>query len=243
MKVAIHQPHFFPWLGYFDKMAKVNKFILLDEVQFEKGSQMIRNRVISNDGTIKYISISADTKGFLERKYRDIEVKNLDQWRTKHISALSNYYRKADYVDEIMSLLVDFYQQNFRTLNEWTCDSIRLVREILGVSTPMVFQSEIDYNRNSKKSELVLSLCEAVGADFYISGKGGSIGYLNAEEFLKHGVGIEYQSFEHPVYHQCNSPSFISGVSVLDLLFNCGIEKSKSIFWDNVDNSLCEGKG
>ena len=143
MKVAIHQPHFFPWIGYFDKMAKADAFVLLDEVQFEKGSQMYRNAVLSNDGTKKYITISADTKGFLGKKYRDIEVKDLDKWRTKHIDTISNYYRKAPYVNEILEMLCSFYQQDFKTLNEWTCSSINFVRDIIGITTPILLQSEI----------------------------------------------------------------------------------------------------
>ena len=71
MMVAIHQPHYFPWLGYLAKMASVDKFILMDTVQLEKCSYMIRNRVIDLDGNIKYLTISAEKHGFLEKEICD----------------------------------------------------------------------------------------------------------------------------------------------------------------------------
>ena len=142
MRVAIHQPHYFPWLGYFDKMAKCDKFVLLDEVQFEKNSQMIRNRVLC-DGNIKYITISANTKGFLNKPYSEILIKDKDVWSKNQLNALRNYYRKSAYFEEIYSMMEEFLNNDYQTLCEWTVNSILLVKNMLEIHTDIILQSNI----------------------------------------------------------------------------------------------------
>lgn len=237
MNTAIHQPHYFPWIGYFDKMAKADAFVLLDQVQFEKGSQMIRNRVLDPNGEIKFLTISGETKDFLNREYRELTTKDIPQWTARQMNALKSYYRKAPGAKEIFPLLDEFFQQDHSTICGWTCASIELVRTLLDIKTPLIFQSAIDYDRRSRKSDLVYAICNALGADTYFSGRGGSMTYLNREKFAENGVKIVFQDFTHPVYHQCNSEEFVPGISALDLLFNCGIEESRRIFWDNVHST------
>lgn len=237
MKIAIHQPHYFPWIGYFDKIAKVDKFVLLDQVQFEKGSQMIRNRVLSDTGVIKYITISADTKNFLEKEYRDILIKDSNEWKERQKNALKNYYRKAAFFNEVMALLELFWNNDYLTVCEWTCESIKIICKVLDIHTELVYQSHISYEKDNRRSDLVLSICKSMEAEYYFSGRGGSMEYLNIENFKTNGIKIIFQNFQHPVYEQCGSQGFVPGISVIDMLFNCGIKETKRLFWNNVKNS------
>lgn len=234
MRIAIHQPHYFPWVGYFDKMAKADAFVLLDEVQFEKGSAMIRNRVLDQKGEIKYITISADTSDFLNKKYSEHLVKDAQKCFDKQMNMLQNYYHRAAYKKEIMPLLEEFFARDYATVCQWTCGSIELIRQLLDIHTPLIYQSAIDYDRERKRSDLVYAICEALGADVYLSGRGASMRYLKRDEFRGNGIDIAFQDFEHPVYKQLNGNDFVPGVSILDMLFNCGIEETKRIFWENV---------
>lgn len=234
MKAAIHQPHYFPWIGYFDKMAKADSFVILDQVQFEKGSQMVRNRVLDGNGEIKYITISGETKDFLNREYRELLTKDVESWTSRQMNALQSYYRRAACRKEIFPLLEELFQQGYPTICQWTCASMELVRELLDIRTPLIYQSTIDYDRDNKRSDLVYAICNAIGADTYFSGRGASMAYLGREKFAKNNVKIVFQDFQHPVYPQCNAKEFTPGISVLDMLFNCGIEESRRIFWENV---------
>ncbi|MEY8261605.1 WbqC family protein [Oscillospiraceae bacterium 50-60] len=234
MRAAIHQPHYFPWTGYFDKMAKADVFVLLDQVQLEKNSLMLKNRVLDKSGEIKYITISGETKGFLDREYRHLLTKDVKVWTTRQLNALRDYYRKAKYSGEIFPLFEDFLKRDDPTICQWTCASIEWVRELLDIKTPLIYQSELDYDRQSKRSDLVYAICRAVGADTYFSGRGASMEYLDQKKFAENGVEIVYQDFQHPVYPQCSSEEFVPGVSVLDMLFNCGVDMSRHIFWENV---------
>lgn len=237
MKTAIHQPHYFPWLGYFDIMAKADIFILMDEVQMERRSYMIRNRVLDTKGEIKYITISADTQGFLEKQYREIPVKDTDVWTARQKSVLKEYYRWAKHRDEILPVVNAFLENRYETVCQWTCASIQLIAGLLEIKTPLVYQSALDYDRESKKSDLVLALCKAVGADISFTGRGGSMEYLDREAFAANGVTPCFQDFKHPVYPQCSGGEFVPGISVLDMLFNCGVEESRRIFWETVKSA------
>lgn len=237
MKAAIHQPQYFPWLGYFDKMAKADEFILLDEVQLEKNSLMLKNRVLDKTGGKKYITISADTKGYLDKQYRQILTKDVESWTSRQMNALRDYYRKAAHGMEIFPLLEEFFRHDFPTVCEWTCSSIEWMRNLLDISTPLICQSSLDYDRERRRSDLVYAICKSVGADVYFSGRGASIEYLDREKFAENGIKIVFQDFQHPVYPQCNSAEFTPGISALDMLFNCGVEETRRIFWENVNST------
>lgn len=237
MRVAIQQPHYFPWLGYFDKMAKVDQFVLMDTVQLEKRSQMTRNRVLAPNGEIRYISISANQSGHREKEYREIPLSKDTDWRGKNLSILQEYYRKAPFYQEIMTHMEQYFANDFQMLCQCTIASICLVKDFLQIPSRLVLQSELAYDTEQKKSDLILELCLASGANTYVAGRGASVEYLDREKFVKNNINIVFQDFQHPVYPQCNSAEFVPGISVLDMLFNCGIEETRRIFWENVNKS------
>ncbi len=218
-------------------MAKADVFVLLDEVQLEKNSLMLKNRVIATNGETKFLTISADTKNYLAREYRDIQIKDAAIWKERQLNAVANYYRKAAGYRELLPLFGEFLEQDFDTVCQWTCASIAFVRRALDIKTPLIYQSAVDYDRNMKRSDLVYGICKALGADTYFSGRGASVAYLEREKFAENGVQIVFQDFTHPVYPQINTREFVPGVSVLDMLFNCGIEESRRIFWETVNSS------
>lgn len=237
MYASIHQPHYFPWVGYFDKMAKADVFVLLDQVQFGKGSQMIRNRVLDTNGEVKFLTISGETKDFLNREYRELATKDIPLWTARQVNALSSYYRKTPGAKELFPILKAFFQREYPTICQWTCGSIELIRELLDIRTPLLYQSDISYDHSCKRSDLVYAICKAIGANTYFSGRGASVEYLDREKFAENGVKIVFQDFTHPVYPQCNSKEFIPGISILDMLFNCGVEETRRIFWENVHST------
>lgn len=235
MMVAIHQPHYFPWLGYLVKMASVDKFILMDSVQLEKSSYMIRNRIIDMRGNIKYLTISAEKHGFLEKEYREIKIKDFEIYTKRQKNLLADAYRNCDYFDEIWSKIAPIFEEKHEKLCDVTIQSINILKDIFNINTPIILQSEIKTCKGLKKSRLVLELCKAVGADTYYAGQGGSTQYLDVDECEREGVHVVFPKFVHPVYEQIGTHSFMAGLSSLDMLFNLGIEKSKKIFWAYVE--------
>ncbi len=235
MMVAIHQPHYFPWLGYLAKMASVDRFILMDTVQLEKGSYMIRNRIADANGDIKYLTISAEKHGFLDKEYREIKTKEFAAYTGRQKNMILHAYKDCVHFDEVWDAITPIFTEEHGLLCEVTVHSIQILRRIFGIDTPIVMQSSLEVDSGLKKEKLVLELCKAAGASMYLSGRGASMQYLDVEEYDREGVHVVFQDFRHPVYEQTGSHPFIAGLSALDLLFNQGIEKSKELFWDSVD--------
>jgi hypothetical protein len=234
MIVAIHQPHYLPWLGYFDKMAKADKFIVLDDVQLTDRSPMRRNKFIDRSGKEVLLSVDLYKKNYLEKKTRDIHLNYEGKWNEKHEHSLFFNYNKHPHFNEIWPFIEKVFHRPYDYLLDMEMDIITIMRSFLDIHTPIVMQSELPYDIEAKKSDLMLSLCKCAGATVYLSGK-GAMSYMNDNTFTNAGIQVLYQEFTYPEYEQMNSPGmFISNLSVLDLLFNCGIDKSRKLFRNNI---------
>lgn len=233
MKVAIHQPHYFPWMGYFDKMAKVDKFIIMDDVQLVDCSPMVRNKFLDNQGKELLLSLSIEKKGYLEKVTRDIKLSKWNIIRKKQEKSIYFNYKKCEFFDEIWVKIKEVFENDYTYLIDLQMDIINIIRDILNIKTEIIYQSDLEYDKNLKNSDLVLELCLAIKANTYLSGNGGKK-YMNLNDYEARNVKVVFQNFDYPIYSQQNSKEFISKLSILDLLFNCGIEKSREIFWNNV---------
>lgn len=229
MRIAIHQPHFFPWTGYLDKMVKVDAFVILDEVQLENSSRMFRNQFLAKNGEAKWQGIPYDKHGFMDKRFCDISVNRAIDWKRKQRNFFQENYRKAKGFDEAMSMLERLWEKDYGTVCEYAMESIRIMREQFEIDTPLLFQSDIDYDRDAKKNDLVLSLCEATNTTVYLSGAGARK-YMDTDSFERKGIEVRFQRYEQPTYNQRGSTEFVSGLSALDMLFNCGIDESKALF-------------
>lgn len=234
MKVAIHQPHYFPWMGYFDKMAKVDKFIIIDDVQLEDSSVMVRNKFLENTGVEKLLSLNVDKKGYLEKKCREINLKDWQKVRKKHSKFLYYNYKNAPYFNEIWEKISCIFEKNYELLIELQMDIIMIFIELLNIKTEIVFQSSLKYDIETKKNDLVLELCQKIEADIYLSGNGAKK-YMDDSTFLKNNIKVIYQKFTYPKYKQFSSLEFIPNLSILDMFFNLGIIESNKVFWKNVE--------
>ena len=219
MLVAIHQPEHLPWLGFFEKMLRADLFVLLDDVQFSKGDFQNRNRVKGASGA-QWLTVPVVHK--FPQKLNEVLVAD-DGWRAKHWKTLRSCYARAAHFDEFAPLFEDFYGREWARLAELNVAGIELIARVLGVERKWVLASDIA--AHGQKSELVLNICQAVGARAYYSGRVGST-YLDRESFQRAGIEIVTQDFKHPVYKQLfmNESSFVPNLSAVDLLFNCGAQ-------------------
>jgi hypothetical protein len=220
MIVAIHQPHYLPWLGYLHRMAQVDLFIVLDHVQFERRNHQNRSQ-IRLEGEARWLSVPVAQRSQKERIV-DKLVDNEDPrpWGTIHFSTLRHAYREAEHFKTYGAALREILEARWERLAELDRATLDFMRDAFEIRTPLVRSAEL--GAEGAKSDLILNLCRAVGADRLLAGFGGSRRYLDAEAFAREGVHIEWHQFAHPTYRQCGPQPFIPGLAAIDLLFNCG---------------------
>ena len=220
MIVAIHQPHYLPWLGYLHRMAQVDLFIVLDHVQFERRNHQNRSQ-IRLDGQARWLSVPVAQRSQNERII-DKLVDNADPrpWGPIHFATLRHAYREAEHFKPYAAGLRALLEARWERLVDLDRATLELMRDAFEIRTPLVRSSELA--AEGTKSDLILNLCREVGADRLLAGFGGSRRYLDAESFARQGVRVEWHQFTHPEYRQCGPQPFIPGLAALDLLFNCG---------------------
>jgi hypothetical protein len=221
MIVAIHQPHFLPWLGYLHRMAQADLFVLLDHVQFERRNYQNRTLIRMNDEA-RWLTVPVVQRSQKERIV-DKEIDNrLDgaKWAPNHFTTLRHAYREAGFFSTYAAAFRRLFETRWERLVDLNHAGLELLREAFGIRTPLARSSELAVE--GTRGELILNLSRAVGADTLIAGIGGSRGYLDLEAFARAGVRVVRHDWLHPEYPQCGAAPFIGGLSAIDMLFNCG---------------------
>ena len=220
MKIAIAQPTYLPWIGYFDLLDQVDQFVLLDSEQFEKQSWQQRNRIKTPTG-LQWLTIPVVFRGRLGQRIADVEIREPDFWHD-HVRAIELNYRRApfftDYFEPLSNLLRSQADQG--ALSGLTTEMIRWFAQTLGITTPQILSSKM--GAQGKRTELLADICVSLGAKAYLSPL-GSAEYLLGERALlsARGVDLTFQNYEHPTYRQL-FPPFQPYAGVIDLLFNEG---------------------
>jgi hypothetical protein len=218
--VAIHQPNYVPWPGYFHKLAGADVFVHLDAVQFPRGQSFAaRNRVKTPNGPA-YLTIPVtgpkDAEGtftYLEAEFAD------DRWRGKHLKTVEQSYTRAPHFDEVFPLYAREVEERERFV-ELTIGLVDAFADYLGIETRRVRLSEL-LPSFGHKTQLIVDVCGALGADRYLSGSGGGRDYTDEATLAAHGIELAYDEYVYPEHPQLWG-DFEPNLSVLDLLFNCG---------------------
>ena len=222
MLVAIHQPHYLPWLGYLHRMAQADLFVVLDHVQFERGNYQNRTRIRINsgvNGTAHWITVPVQQHSQKER-ILEKRIENRLDWAHAHFETLRRAYGGAGYFGAYGAELQKIYAAQWERLVDLNAVLLEVLRDAFAIRTPLVSSSALDVA--GAKSELVLNICKAVGASALLVGLGGSRGYLDRAAFEHAGIELRFQEFTHPEYRQRGAQPFIAGLSAVDLLFNHG---------------------
>lgn len=217
MIVAIHQPAYLPWLGYFDRIRQADLFIYLDTVQFQKGSFQNRNKVLTRNGPI-WLTVPVITSGKLfTTALKDLETDARQSWQAKHLATLQQAYRSAPWYAERSPRIEAFYREPMPRLSDLCWQMLQVFVQELGITTRLVKASELP-PVEGHKSDLVLGLCRATGATQYLSGSLGRH-YLDESSFADAGIAVRYQDYVPRPYRQLADP-FVPGMGVVDVLYN-----------------------
>ncbi|MCK9561698.1 MAG: WbqC family protein [Bacteroidales bacterium] len=225
MKVAIHQPNFLPWLGYFNKIKEADVFVILDNVQIPRGKSIVnRNTIKSAQGKTEIVLPISHPKGNKRLStYYDVFISE-NKSKQKILKTIQYNYSKSPYFNEIFSEISRIFDyDSFCLLN---IAFIKFLVFKLGITTDILLLSEMNIN-DKKNNELIIEICKKTNSSLYLSGLGAKK-YNDESLFNENGILLEYQNFQHPIYSQLHG-EFISHLSIIDALFNAGFEGVKKL--------------
>lgn len=216
---AIHQPNFFPWLGYFYKIAKSDVFVILDTVDIEVGTaDAITNRTrIKTSSGVQWITVPI--KKGESKLIKDIAIDNTRKWRETMLKTIFFQYKKSQNFDCFYPVVVDLLNYTTDSLSEYNVHIIESMSRYMGLETKIVLASEMS-NLSDDRNMRLIDICRQNGCDTYLSGNGGRK-YHDEQLFADNGVVVKYTDFVHPEYMQLHG-DFVKGLSAMDYCFNDG---------------------
>lgn len=217
MNVAIMQPYFFPYIGYFSLIQSCDKFIIFDTPQFMRKGWIERNRILKLSGGSSYIKVPL-VKSPLNTSIVDMEINNDIDWKNKIFAQLEIYKKISPYYTQTLSLVNQCLEGEYTKISKLNENIIRKISAYLGITTDITVyseQSDIINNVNSP-DEWALEICKKIGADTYINAPGGK-SFFDKQKYIDAGINLLFINPELKEYKQ-GVNSFEPGLSIIDIL-------------------------
>lgn len=239
MKLAILQPGYLPWLGYFDQMNKVDIFVHATDLQYTRQDWRNRNRIKTRQGWA-WLTVPVVSKGQYHAPIDEVRINNHISWTKKHLNIIRENYRQAPYYSQYISFFETVYARTWELLLDLDLHLIDFFRDALGISTRVVDIADLKLGKIDRNSRLI-RVCQEFGASTYLSGAAAKQ-YIQPERFEQAGISLEFQEYQHPIYPQLHG-DFMPYMSIIDLIFNCG-DESPSILTGSLRESCtsCSSK-
>ena len=218
ISVAIMQPTYLPWIGYFALLDRVDVFVFLDSVQFARRSWQQRNRIKTAQGQLM-LTVPVLKKGRYDQKVAEARIDQSSKFAVKHIRSIEASYASAPYFDRDAPQLFAVLRRRHEYLADLNIALIDWLAQAFGITTPKQRSSAL--TTSGVKADLLANICEKIGASRYVSPP-GSRAYLDeSSAFAERGIAVDYNDYVHPTYPQLQG-DFEAYLSALDLLFNMG---------------------
>lgn len=221
MKVGIMQPYFFPYLGYWQLLAAVDKYVVYDDVTYIKGGWISRNNILLN-GKKHLITLPLDNPSSY-RKINEIEITNNEKAIDKLLRKIASAYQKAPHYDSVMPMLERLIKNN-KTISMLNYNSIVEINEYLGIKTELILSSDLEKNNQLRAQDKVIHINKILGADEYYNAIGGKELY-NIQDFNKEGISLHFLKMNDNVQYRQFEDPFVEGLSIIDVMMFNNIEK------------------
>lgn len=215
MIISIHQPNFMPWLGFFDKIAKSDVFVILDDSQFQKNVFLNRNKIKTANGA-QWLTVPV--QGGIHKKINEILIDNTKNWKKDHLRTLELAYKKSKNFSKVFPEIKEIYdRQIWNKMIDLNLAVIYWMIDVLNIRGQKIILSS-NLKVRGKGSEMLLDIVAQINGDTYLSGSMGK-DYLDESIFRSNGIKIIYQDFKEQEYKQCWG-DFTSNLSAVDYIFN-----------------------
>jgi hypothetical protein len=226
MIVSIHQPNYLPWLGYFYKIVHSDKFVILDTVQYVKGTVANRNKIKGINGEEILLSVPVKLSEGAYQKYNEISLDYSHKWVSKHLNLIRNSYQKAPFFKEIFPEFEKILKVKYDHIAQLNIEIINWVINSLQIETKIYLASsfETDFGTSNHQN---INICKYLNGSKYLSGNGAKK-YNDLELFSLNGLELIYSDYKALEYSQINGV-FIPNLSILDVLMNVSILEIKEM--------------
>ena len=228
--VAIMQPTYMPWMGYLAMVDRVDRFVFLDNVQFDRRSWQQRNRIKSANGEVM-LTIPVRSKGRRNQHIDEVEIDADQDFIAKHIRSIEHAYARAPFYEQFAPELFDQLRAPTVSLADITVTVIGWLLRQYVIDTDCVRASTIA--AAGQKDILLCNISQQLGADTYLSPPGAANYLDQSDAFRDAGISVRYHGYKHPTHDQINGP-FQPFMGAVDLLFNCGPDKGLKILRQGV---------
>ena len=223
MKLGIMQPYFMSYIGYFQLMKAVDKYVVYDDVNYIKGGWANRNHILIN-GEKEMFTVTLQ-KASPNKLFNEIVIG--DDFK-KLMKTLQMNYSRAINFDQTMVLMERIISFPNKQLAVFIANSFREILSYLSVETEILMSSEIPKDNSLRGKDKIIQICEILGADTYYNAVGGKNLY-DQEEFREHGITLNFVDSLPQVYSQLHTREFVSGLSMIDVLMNNTKDKVNSL--------------
>jgi hypothetical protein len=216
---VVLQPGYLPWLGFFDQLRRADIFVYYDDVQYDKHGWRNRNRIKTQTGAV-WLSVPVRHSGLGSPRILDLEIDARAPWARKHVASIRQAYARAPYLGCYMPALEELLHRKWERLVDLDMAAADLMATWFGLTRRVERSSALGIGGG--QTQRLVDICRHFGATTYLSGDAAQ-GYLDVALFERHGIAVEWQRYQHPVYPQLHG-EFVPYMSALDLLLNCGDE-------------------
>ncbi|MBI5075461.1 MAG: WbqC family protein [Nitrospirae bacterium] len=222
-RIAILQPGYIPWLGFFEQLSVCDIFVFLDDVQFTKNDWRNRNRIKTKEGIV-WLTVPVVHK--FGQKIMEVRIDSRSSWQRKHLQSFRLWYGRSRYFEEMAADVERIYSKAWHYLVDLDLELCLLLKDRFDIRSTVLRSSDLHVGSEDKNRRLI-ELCKATGCDHFYEGKSGQ-SYIDLELFRSHDITVEFQDYHHPYYDQLwmKEQGFISHLSAMDLLFNHGSDSA-----------------
>jgi len=238
MKLAIHQPNFMPWIGFFHKVAHSDIFVLLDDVQFERGKSYTSRTEILIGGRRNWLTVPIVGRSDLNL-IKDVGFDTSFDWKKKHLRTLELNYGRSKHFQTVFPVLADAYQNASNLLIDINIPLVLMFAKKMELKTTFTRSSLMNINQEILGWQKLLAIITSVNAETYLSGSGaGSKKYVNVLDLSRIGKNTEWQEYKSLSYAQFNTKEFVANLSIIDAFFNLGFEGTRNLLFMNRKENL-----
>ncbi|MEO6731345.1 MAG: WbqC family protein [Ferruginibacter sp.] len=229
MKLAIMQPYFFPYLGYYQLVGAVDSFVFFDDVNFINKGWINRNQLLQQNQPLRFTIPLV--KASQNKVINEIELEDFDKWRNGFLKTVEMSYKKAPHFSFMFNWLKEFlFKDDYSLIGDLAAESVKAIARLLDLTTQFKSAASLHYKNGKMQDgpQKVMEICRILGTDTYINAKNGTALY-DSQQFAAMNIELKFIDMHEIRYMQFKRDQFVRGLSIIDVLMFNSLAETKQL--------------